>query len=89
MCNNLEDYDPDGKFNLPMTFKKNFGCLITDDMVKRLIVDLLKRKNITQDELQKYGIWESSIEKYGLEHLVAGGYKKRSVTNDIKGDKHV
>ncbi len=76
MCSNSEDYDPDGKFSLPMTFKKNFGCLITDDMVKELIVSLLKRKSITQDELQKHGILESSIEKYGLEHLVAGGYKK-------------
>lgn len=89
MCNNLDDYDPDGKFNLPMTFKKNFGCLITDDMVKELIVSLLKRKSITQDELQKHGILESSIEKYGLEHLVAGGYKKQSATNNMPGEKNV
>lgn len=76
--NSDSDYDLEGKFNLPMILDNDFSCFITDKMVKDLIVFLLTRNPITQDELAKYGIRESSIEKYGLEHLVAGGYKKRS-----------
>ena len=66
------------KFNLPMTLDNDFSCFITDKMVKDLIVRFLTKNSVTQDELAKHGIRESSIEKYGLEHLVAGGYKKRS-----------
>lgn len=66
------------KFNSPMILDNDFSCFITDKMVKDLIVRFLTKNSVTQDELAKHGIRESSIEKYGLEHLVAGGYKKRS-----------
>lgn len=48
-------------------------------LLKTMIESVLKTDNVTQDELySKYHIEEEDIEKYGLEHLVAGGYKKRS-----------
>lgn len=56
---------------------------IDDDMADRLLKGLIKSvlesRKVTQDELySKYHIEEEDVEKYGLEHLVAGGYKKRS-----------
>lgn len=72
---NNDFYD---RLNMPMILDNDFSCFITDKMVKDLIERLLTKKSITQDELAKHGIRESSIEKYGLEHLVAGGYNKRS-----------
>lgn len=77
MCEELRRSQEE-RFNLPVIISGDFSSLISSDMVKELIVSLLSRKQITQDELAKHGIRESSIEKYGLEHLVAGGYKKRS-----------
>lgn len=48
-------------------------------LLKTMIESVLKTDNVTQDELySKYHIEEEDVEKYGLEHLVAGGYKKRS-----------
>ncbi len=78
MCEEQIRRSQEERFNLPVIISGNFSSLISDDMVKKLIVSLLNRKQITQSELCKYGIRESSIEKYGLENLVAGGYKKRS-----------
>ena len=52
---------------------------MSDLMLKHLIRSILKNDNVTQDELySKYHIEEEDVEKYGLEHLVSGGYKKRS-----------
>ena len=56
---------------------------IDDDMADRLLKGLIKSvlesRKVTQDELySKYHLEEEDVEKYGLEHLVAGGYKKRS-----------
>lgn len=78
MCEEQIRRSQEERFNLPVIISGDFSSLISDDMVKKLIVSLLNRKQITQSELCKYGIRESSIEKYGLENLVAGGYKKRS-----------
>lgn len=78
MCEDQIRRSQEERFSLPVIISGDFSSLISDDMVKELIVSLLKRKKITQSELCKYGIRGNSIEKYGLEHLVAGGYKKRS-----------
>ena len=71
-------YSQEERFSLPVAIKGDFSSLISGDIVKKLMTSLLNRKQISQSELHKYGIDEESIEKYGLEHLVAGGYKKRS-----------
>lgn len=50
-----------------------------DFLLRTMIENVLKTDNVTQDELySKYHIEEEDVEKYGLEHLVAGGYNKRS-----------
>lgn len=52
---------------------------MADSLLKGLIKSVLESRKVTQDELySKYHIEEEDVEKYGLEHLVAGGYKKRS-----------
>ena len=78
MCEEQIRRSQEERFNLPVAIKGDFSSLISDDMVKKLITSLLKRKRISQNELQRYGIDEDAVEEYGLEHLVAGEYKKRS-----------
>ncbi len=51
---------------------------MSEFLVRTMIESILETVSVTQGELSKYSIEEEDVEKYGLEHLVAGGYKKRS-----------
>lgn len=51
---------------------------MSDFLIRTMIESILETVSVTQDELSRYSIEEEDVEKYGLEHLVAGGYKKRS-----------
>ena len=56
MCEEQIRRSQEERFNLPVIISGDFSSLISDDMVKKLIVSLLNRKQITQSELCKYGI---------------------------------
>lgn len=72
------DYDEDAKFSCRVPFEGGFSKYITSDMVKKLATAVLSRCPLTQGQLAAFCFDDEDIEKYGLEHLVAGGYKKRS-----------
>ncbi len=66
------------KFSCRVLFEGGFSRYITEDMVKKLVTAVLIRHPMTQEELASFCFDDEDIEKYGLEHLIAGGYKKRS-----------
>ena len=72
-----EDTNWYAKQNCRVPFEGGFSKYITNEIVKKLATAVLSRHPLTQEQLATFCFDDEDIEKYGLEHLVAGGYKRR------------